>query len=73
MKIYQPTPDTLVIEKTGTDNVIIKVDGKEQPVGGEAAKVDAIATPASATAEDCATSINAIITALQNAGIMATE
>ena len=35
-----------------------------------ATEVEAIETPASATAEACATKINAIISALQSAGLM---
>lgn len=38
-----------------------------------AEEVEAIATPASATAEVCATKINAIISALQSAGLMETS
>ncbi len=47
------------------------LDGAEvSGIVSSAAEVEAIATPASATAEACATKINAIISALQAAGLM---
>jgi len=39
--------------------------------GKKAAKVAAIADPSTATAEDVATKLNALLTALTNAGLMA--
>lgn len=68
MKIYQSESNTLNIDATGadTEKVIVKING----VSTQADKVEAIATPASATAETCATTINSILTALKAAGIM---
>ena len=79
----QPTP-AYIVPTEGTDSFTFNAYGYEFTLTGlklkakeisvaKAENVPAIATPASATAESNATTINAILSALKTAGIMVAD
>lgn len=69
-KIYKEQGASSLVIKAG-DGAVVKGQAAANGTPAQAAHITDAATSGSATAADCATKINLILTALENVGIVA--